>query len=428
VLSPRIFERGFSSLENPGRQDILLLDPVSGKTVNRLAPPTKGRIAGLSWDNARGELRATVSGRNAAAKRTYRLAGSAWRQISATAGTGEPPCSIEVPQSVNSRPRLTARCVGDREATTLLDPNEWLDARQVGRVEPVTWEAGGRTWRGGIIYPPNFDASRRYPLVIQTHGFRDGVFSLSGVSDNYPGHALAAHDIVVLEVSENEFASGALPQVVGKPASWENARTGYEGAIDYLSSRGIVDRNRVGMIGWSATGSYVGYMTTHSEYRIKAAAFTDTLVFGWSPYILKDASQPYEDIFGGPPFGAGLEAWIETSPAFNLDRVRTPYLIWGAEGTMGYAEWYHLLRRLKSPVEAWLFTKGSHHMYREPARVHSVKLLIDWFRFWLTGERDADSKKSEQYARWELLYQQQIELARVQRRPLLDWAATPREQ
>jgi dienelactone hydrolase len=47
----------------------------------------------------------------------------------------------------------------------------------------------------------------------------------------------------VLQVEES------LRDVLGTPAEWTRVRTGYEAAVDYLDRRGLVDRQRVGIVG-----------------------------------------------------------------------------------------------------------------------------------------------------------------------------------
>jgi len=41
----------------------------------------------------------------------------------------------------------------------------------------------------------------------------------------------------------------------------------YEGAIDYLDHRGLIDRTRAGIIGFSRTCYHVTYTLTHSNYK-----------------------------------------------------------------------------------------------------------------------------------------------------------------
>jgi len=298
-----------------------------------------------------------------------------------------------IDQSLNNPPVLLAVDPKSGLRKHILDPNPWLAQRRLGRIELIRWKAkDGHEWRGGLYYPPDYQPGVHYPLVLQTHGFNDKLFSLNGIARNFPGEALAAQDIIVLQVGENTEG------VLG-PEVWSIVQGGYEGAIDYLDSLGLIDRNRVGIQGWSASGPWEGYTLTHSTYRFAAGAFTDTGDYGWWWYLTQGA-QHVEADYGAAPFGEGLDVWRKLSPSFNLDRIRTPMLMWEAVGVAGLWDWYAGLRRLGKPVEYWFLPDGTHDVFKVGERLRTNHLLVDWFCFWLKGEEDPNPKKSEQYRRW----------------------------
>ncbi len=193
---------------------------------------------------------------------------------------------------------------------------------------------------------------------------------------------------------------------VDTPKEIERYVSAYEGAIDYLDEKGLIDRHRVGIIGFSRTCLYVKYALTHSTYRFAAASVTDGIDGGYFQYIAFNASvnlpREFEGFNGGPPFGQGLGSWKERSPGFNVDKIRTPLRIM-AENTSVILfewEWFATLRRLGKPVEMVITQDGSHELQRPWERMISLQGNVDWFRFWLKGEEDPDPAKAEQYARW----------------------------
>jgi dienelactone hydrolase len=68
--------------------------------------------------------------------------------------------------------------------------------------------------------------------------------------------------------------STASPRTVSMPHEWE---TCIEGLIDALDEQKLVDRDRVGLVGWSYTGWLVEYFITHSTYPIGAAVAADNV-------------------------------------------------------------------------------------------------------------------------------------------------------
>ena len=100
---------------------------------------------------------------------------------------------------------------------------------------------------------------------------------------NDNARALTAVGIAVLQVAD------VLP--TGTARDLDEVQMGYEGAIDYLDRLGIVDREKVGIQGWSITGRYVAYTLTHSNYKFAATAFTSTAIGGffyWATHELSD--------------------------------------------------------------------------------------------------------------------------------------------
>jgi dipeptidyl aminopeptidase/acylaminoacyl peptidase len=311
--------------------------------------------------------------------------------------------ALSIEQSANDPPRLVLKSAG-QAAQTILDPNAWLRKRAMGRVEPVQWKTkDGRFWRGQLIYPPQFHKGKRYPVLLQTHGFEVSAFSLSGVSNNYPGQALAAHDVLVLEIAEN--TSGAK----SGPEYFTAATAGYEGAVEFLTRQGLIDPTKVGIIGWSRSGSYVAHTLTHSRLNFAAAAFTDTGVFGIWFYLMEPPAlqREMEEDFGGVPFGPTARNWLVNTADANLDKVRTPTFMYEAGAPpIGLWDWYSGLRRFGVPVEYWTYANATHNLIDVTYRVQNTERLVDWFRFWLKGEEDSVPAKLDQYKRWRAMRSQ----------------------
>ena len=103
----------------------------------------------------------------------------------------------------------------------------------------------------------------------------------------------------------------------------------YESSVDYLDRKGLIDRNRVGITGFSRTYWYVTYTLTHSKHHFAAAAIADGVDYGYFQYMtFSNADQglagEYEQVYGGPPFGKGLSQSLKRSPSFLMHKMRTP--------------------------------------------------------------------------------------------------------
>lgn len=320
---------------------------------------------------------------------------------------------VRVVQGLNEAPRLTARDKNGREIVAL-DPNPALTERYaLGNVEWIEREVAGTRWWGRLYAPAGFETGRRYPLVIQTHSFAGREeYSLYGRGSTAPalgpGHSayiaqsLASHGFFVLH---GRSGSGELEADLLGHTRQHIAAT--EAVVEELVREGRVDRERVGIMGYSASGWDVSYALTHSDFPYAAAltddnkdgSYSQALVSGW----LVGAG---EEIFGVPPFGQGLSRWLDESPGFNVERVRTPLLLTASSPGSELLKWelFSRLRHLQRPVEFFIvpdFEHGSHGLQNPTQLLALQERAFDWWRFWLQDKRDADPRKAMQYERWE---------------------------
>jgi dipeptidyl aminopeptidase/acylaminoacyl peptidase len=173
-----------------------------------------------------------------------------------------------------------------------------------------------------------------------------------------------------------------------------------EGAVDFLSDRGLIDRDCVGISGFSRTYYLVAYALTHSKRRFRAATLVEGMDGGYFQFVSYNIG---EEVNGAQPVGEGMALWLRNSPEFNLQTVFTPVRLVGlgeSDGVLDEWEWFSVLSYLHRPVEFILLPEASHQVVKPRERLVAQQGLVDWFAFWLKGEEDADPAKDPQYARW----------------------------
>jgi len=173
-----------------------------------------------------------------------------------------------------------------------------------------------------------------------------------------------------------------------------------------LDDQKLIDRNKVGIIGFSRTCYHVAYTLTHSTYHFAAATLADGFNGGYLEYLAFPTSAgDLSLVNGGPPSAATMSAWMKNSPAFNLDKVRTPVRIeaYGPSGVVSLWEWFAGLSRLEKPVDFVYLPKGTHLLVKPRERLVSQQGNVDWFSFWLKDLQDLNPAKAAQYQRWQRL-------------------------
>ncbi len=249
--------------------------------------------------------------------------GSTWERLRQIPSDSD-PLQVILDENMNTPPRLYAVDEKTGVKTLLVDLNSQFNRLRIGRVKEIHWKGtDGKEANGGLYFPPAYMTGVKYPLVIQTHGFRRDRFWIDGPwTTAYAAQPLASKGIMVLQASE-DYSD------LDTPGEGEREVAKLEGAVEYLDEAGLVDRKRVGVIGFSRTGLFVCYALTHSKFKFAAASVTDGDTGGYFSYIADsnywiNFNQFYEGVNGGPPFGDGLGMWLARSPGFNLDKVETP--------------------------------------------------------------------------------------------------------
>lgn len=353
---------------------------------------------------------------------------------------------VDINQGPDQPPQLVGTEVQTGRSRVLLDPNPNLFGFALGHVEMTRWiDSTGLSWEGRLYYPAHYVPGARYPVVIQTHGYADkNEFSIYGMGGHlgggvsmgpgwsvYLAQPLASRDIAVLQIGGPETPPSMQEETDfsrAKSKAWALAD-----AAKHLIDMGLVDKDKVGIMGHSATGRIIEAALTLTDFPYAAAIaadnyelnYTQSMYLGWNVID----GQP-------PPFGKGLEAWLDTSPAFNVERIRTPLqleLTTGGAGatTLVYPwEMFSRLRYLKKPVEYYVLPDIAHgsHLVQNPRQLLALQnRALDWWLFWLKSEEDATAEKLPQYQDWRQLRTMHIDDLNRPRPPVRTWVSTVTE-
>lgn len=323
------------------------------------------------------------------------------------APTGSGPANVLAVQEDYNVPPAIHALGRDGSSRLLIDLAPHAHGRELGAVEPFEWvDTHGRRWEGLLAYPPDYDATARYPLIIQTHGFGEHKFWAEGATTTaFPGRAATARGFVVLTVRESRDVL-----LNDRRNETKNMLDGYRTAIAALTDRGSIDRNRVGIIGWSRTSYHVKYALAHAPDLFRGAVVADGVDYGYWQYLLwldlRDNSRDIDGAYGGAPW-TNWQTWLAEAPGFNVHRVRAPLRVESCDDWAGPAlaqwEFYAGLKQLGKPTELVLYPEGEHSLIRPLERRSSTEGSLDWLDYWINGKRDPDPRKAAQYARWDAL-------------------------
>lgn len=298
----------------------------------------------------------------------------------------------------------------------LTRPNARYDAITPLRSEPATWtNRFGVTSRGYVTYPRHYQPGRRYPAIVITHaGDAQNRFVDAGFQWAFPLQSLAERGYVVLSVNESSsdpaassaYAFATTDLEVGRmqKAMGLDAVATMEAAVQSQIDRGLVDRDRVGIAGYSRGGIVATLALSQSDV-FRAGINADTAFFSaggfWRGGRVRET---YRALFGGSPLDPRhLPAYRAFSPSARGERFAGPLLQMFTGVTAPTAlELDQALREARVPTDLVAYPDETHILHRPRSIASAAARTLDWFDFWLRNRRDPDPAKAAQYERWQV--------------------------
>lgn len=198
-----------------------------------------------------------------------------------------------------------------------------------GKTEEISFAgADGKLVQAYITYPPNFDPTKKWPLLNVLHG---GPHSYSGDSFSYRWNTqvFAAAGYVVIQ--PNFHGSTSFGQAFAESIHGEHPVKPFmdsEAAVDYMLSRGFIDSTRLAAAGGSYGGYLVSWIAGHTD-RYKAL-INHAGVYNLMGQFASDATTHRVHAYGGSPW-SGLDVMQQWNPALFADKFVTPMLIMHGE-------------------------------------------------------------------------------------------------
>ena len=316
-------------------------------------------------------------------------AGGLISQVSFDADAGKAVALKATPDSPGD---LYALDMESGALTQLSDENrDYFSEHPPARFEKFNVERGGFEIESRILYPPDFDATGRYPLVLDIHGGPHGVFSDSFSPQQ---QVLATAGYIVLAVNprgSSTYGAEFMKAVLGDWGGEDYRDIMF--ALESVCERDCVDETRLGITGYSYGGFMSSWIIGH-EPRFGAAVIGAPCINLSSMYGTSDIGVRFgEPQWGGTRWDA-LDRFLERSPLTYAPNVQTPALLMHGESDhrcpIEQSEQYFVtLKRLGKEVEFVRFPDSSHGFVRTGhprLRVEYLARLLGWMDRWI-GDR-----------------------------------------
>src|ERR1700732_3591788 len=252
-----------------------------------------------------------------------------------------------------------------------------------GEAKSITWKNESFEVQGWLLYPRDFDPSKKYPLVVSVHG---------GPSHIALSHWPSSHDFAYVLAGMGYFVLCPNPRgSFGQGEAFTRANVkdfGYGdfkdimAGVDEALRVAPIDSNRLGITGWS----YGGYMTMWAvtqTNRFKAAMAGAGLA-NWQSYYGENLIDQWMIPFFGASVYDDPEIYAKSSPINFIKKAKTPTLILvgdsdGEVPAPQTYEFWHALKPLGVETQFVVYER-ERHLFANPKHQRDViTRTLAWF-------------------------------------------------
>jgi len=286
--------------------------------------------------------------------------------------------------------------------------SDLLDGRKLGQVEEIWYDSVGTAGQhcaavdsspaqpkvgdcsktrvqGWIVKPPDFDPSKKYPLLLYIHG---GPHSMYNVGFNFEFQNHAADGYVVLYT--NPRGSTGYGQAFGNAIN--NAYPGQDyddlmRGVDEVVKRGYIDERNLFVTGGSGGGVLTTWIVGHTDRFAAAVAMKP--VVNWYSFVGTTDSADWYYNFKRLPW-EDPEEHMRRSPITYVGNVKTPTMILVGDidlrTPLEQTEQYYRALKMRKIPTAMVRLADEYHGFnadfslRHPSnRVAQILYLRAWF-------------------------------------------------
>jgi dipeptidyl aminopeptidase/acylaminoacyl peptidase len=262
--------------------------------------------------------------------------------------------------------------------------DDLLSQKKLGKVEEIWYESSfdKRKIQGWICYPPDFDASKKYPLMLEIDG---GPFTNYGNRFSAEVQLFASKGYVVLYTNPRGSTSygGEFGNLIHH--NYPNNDYGdLMSGVDEVIKKGSIDTENLFVTGGSGGGVLTAWIVGHTN-RFRAAVVAKPVI-NWYSFVLYSDNPGffYKYWFPGLPWD-NVEHYMKRSPISYVKNVKTPTMLLTGEQDyrtpMGETEQYYAALKLNNVETAMVrIQESGHGIAGRPSNlIAKTAYIVGWF-------------------------------------------------
>jgi dipeptidyl aminopeptidase/acylaminoacyl peptidase len=282
------------------------------------------------------------------------------------------------------RPADLALSGGGNERVLTDLNSDLLGHKKLARIEEIWYRSShdDKPIQGWIAYPPDFDASKKYPLILEIHGGPHTAYAGSFAAEI---QLMAAHGYVVLYTNprgSTSYGEAFAQEIHHNYPSHDH--TDLMDGVDALIAKDFIDPAKLFITGGSGGGVLTAWAIGHTDRF--AAAVVAKPVINWYSFVLTADAYSYfaRYWFPGMPWD-NLEHYMKFSPISYVGKVKTPTMLLTGEADyrtpISESEQYYQALKLMGVDTAMVRVPDAPHgIYSRPSNlIGKVAYILHWF-------------------------------------------------
>ncbi|MGB5227846.1 MAG: S9 family peptidase [Eudoraea sp.] len=272
---------------------------------------------------------------------------------------------------------------GKNQRITKLN-DDLFSYRNVAEVEELWWESSfdQRKIQGWLVKPPNYDPSKKYPLILEIHG---GPFTSYGSVFSAEIQLYAAQGYLVLYT--NPRGSTSYGEEFGNLIHHDYPNHDYDdlmSGVDEVIKKGIVDEDNMFVTGGSGGGVLTAWIVGKTDRF--AAAVVAKPVINWYSFVLyaDGVGFFYKYWFPNKPW-EDPTSYLKRSPLSYVGNISTPTMLLTGEEDyrtpIAESEQFYAALKLEKVETAMVRIPGaSHGIANKPSNlIAKIASVLAWF-------------------------------------------------